>query len=61
MDLKVNINNQIRIIMNEFTELNLWEMSQISGGINIAYEIGYTIGSAVRHAVYATGIATLFR
>lgn len=46
--------------MKEITELSLLEMGQISGGINIAYEIGYVIGSAIRHTVYVTGLASLF-
>ena len=31
--------------MEKLNELELSEMLQISGGVNVAYEVGYAIGS----------------
>ena len=38
--------------MGKITELELPEMIQISGGENIAYEIGYALGKAVKRAFF---------
>ncbi|MGA2405712.1 MAG: hypothetical protein ABSF81_03060 [Bacteroidales bacterium] len=34
--------------MENLKELELSEMVQISGGVNVAYEIGYAIGSGLK-------------
>ena len=34
--------------MENLSELNLSEMKQISGGVNVAYEVGYIIGSTIK-------------
>jgi hypothetical protein len=34
--------------MENLKELELSEMVQISGGVNVAYEIGYAIGSFIK-------------
>ncbi|HLN20213.1 MAG TPA: hypothetical protein VK213_03935 [Bacteroidales bacterium] len=43
----------------ETYELELSEMKSISGGVNPAYEIGYVIGSSIRHALYLSGLLGL--
>jgi hypothetical protein len=37
--------------MENLKELEFSEMLQISGGTNIAYEIGYAIGSALKRTL----------
>jgi len=34
--------------MESLKELEVSEMAQISGGVNLAYEIGYAVGSLVK-------------
>jgi hypothetical protein len=34
--------------MENLKELELSEMAQISGGVNVAFEVGYAIGSFVK-------------
>jgi hypothetical protein len=34
--------------MENLKELELSEMVQISGGVNVAYEVGYAIGTLIR-------------
>jgi hypothetical protein len=45
-------------LMENLRELELSEMRQISGGENLAYEIGYALGKAVKRAFF---IVTLSR
>jgi hypothetical protein len=35
-------------IMGNLKELELSEMLQISGGVNVAYEVGYAVGSFIK-------------
>ena len=34
--------------MENLKELELSEMLQISGGVNVAYEVGYAVGSFIK-------------
>jgi hypothetical protein len=34
--------------MENIKELELFEMAQISGGVNAAYEVGYAIGGLIK-------------
>jgi len=42
--------------MKYLEELEVSEMKEISGGINVAYEIGYAFGSAIRQFLFVGGI-----
>jgi len=42
--------------MKNLKELEVSEMIEISGGINVAYEIGYAIGSALRKLLLFKGL-----
>jgi bacteriocin-like protein len=46
--------------MEKFKELEISEMIQISGGVNLAYEIGYAIGNSLRQLILFTGLRSLF-
>jgi bacteriocin-like protein len=45
--------------MENLKELENSEMMQISGGVNLAYEIGYAIGSCVRQIILFKGLRSL--
>jgi hypothetical protein len=36
------------LIMENLKELELTEMVEISGGVNVAYEVGYAVGKLVK-------------
>ena len=42
--------------MRHLEELGINEMKEISGGINVAYEIGYALGSSIRQFLFVGGI-----
>jgi hypothetical protein len=46
--------------MENLKELELSEMIQISGGENIAYEIGYALGKAVKRAFFLVTLSQYF-
>jgi len=46
--------------MENLKELELSEMVQISGGVNLAYEVGYAIGSGIKKLLLVQGIFKLF-
>lgn len=45
--------------MENLKELSISEMVQISGGINLAYEIGYAIGSGLKKLLLLKAIFEL--
>jgi hypothetical protein len=45
--------------MENFKELEYSEMLQISGGVNIAYEIGYAIGSGLKKIFFLRSVFEL--
>jgi hypothetical protein len=45
--------------MNNLKELEISEMIEISGGVNVAYEIGYAIGSTLRQILILKGLRDL--
>jgi len=47
--------------METLKELELSEMVQISGGVNLAYEIGYAIGSTVKKILFLVSVAEYFK
>jgi len=47
--------------MENLKELEVSEMIEISGGLNVAYEIGYALGSSFRHAMLIFEAMTLFK
>jgi hypothetical protein len=48
MGLIINLTFKTLSIMENLKELEVSEMVQISGGVNLAYEIGYAVGSLVK-------------
>lgn len=46
--------------MENLKELELSEMVQISGGVNVAYEIGYALGKAVKRAFFLITFSEYF-
>jgi hypothetical protein len=46
--------------MENLKELELSEMVQISGGTNVAYEIGYALGRAVKRAFFLVTLSEYF-
>jgi hypothetical protein len=51
---------KIKIIMENLKELEYSEMLQISGGTNVAYEIGYALGRAVKRAFFLVTLSEYF-
>lgn len=47
--------------METLKELDFNEMKMISGGENVAYEVGYAIGTAIRRTLLALEIFSLFK
>ena len=47
------------IIMENWKELEFSEMVQISGGVNIAYEVGYAIGSGLKKLFFLRTLVQL--
>jgi hypothetical protein len=47
-------------IMENLKELELSEMVQISGGENVAYEIGYALGKAAKRAFFLITLSRYF-
>ena len=45
--------------MENLKELEISEMMQISGGVNLAYEIGYAIGNGLRQLMLIKGLRSL--
>ena len=45
--------------MENLKELEFSEMVQISGGVNVAYEIGYAIGSGLKKVFFLRAIFQL--
>jgi hypothetical protein len=45
--------------MENLKNLELSEMMEISGGINLAYELGYAIGKGIRAILTAKAIVEL--
>jgi len=45
--------------MGHLKELEISEMMEISGGSKLAYEIGYAIGSCLRHILLLQGLKNL--
>jgi hypothetical protein len=45
--------------MKNVKDLELYEMVSISGGINLAYEIGYAAGKLLRNILLARAIVNL--
>jgi hypothetical protein len=46
--------------MGNLKELEFSEMVQISGGVNVAYEIGYALGRAVKRAFFLVTLSEYF-
>ena len=46
--------------MRHLKELEINEMKEISGGVNVAYEIGYALGSSIRQVLLLRGLRSLF-
>jgi hypothetical protein len=46
--------------MENLKELELTEMVEISGGVNVAYEVGYVIGSGIKKLLLLQGVFKLF-
>lgn len=46
--------------MGNLKELELSEMIQISGGVNVAYEVGYAIGSTLKKVFFLVTLADYF-
>ncbi len=47
--------------METLKELEVSEMKMISGGTNVAYEVGYAIGTAIRRTMLALEIFSIFK
>jgi hypothetical protein len=47
--------------MENLRDLEKTEMRIICGGLNPAYEIGYAIGSSLRHAVFFIELFAVFK
>lgn len=45
--------------MENLKELELSEMVQISGGVNLAYEVGYAIGSGLKKIFFLRSVFEL--
>jgi len=45
--------------MENLKELELSEMVQISGGVNVAYEVGYAIGSGIKKLILLQSVFKL--
>lgn len=45
--------------MENLKELELSEMVQISGGVNVAYEVGYAIGSGIKKFFFLRSVFEL--
>ena len=45
--------------MENLKELELSEMVQISGGVNLAYELGYAIGSGLKKIFFLRSVFEL--
>jgi hypothetical protein len=43
--------------MENLKELELSEMIQISGGVNVAYEVGYAIGRTLKRVFFLVTLA----
>jgi hypothetical protein len=43
--------------MENLKELELPEMVQISGGVNVAYEVGYAIGRTLKRVFFLVTLA----
>jgi hypothetical protein len=46
--------------MENLKELELSEMVQISGGVNVAYEIGYLLGRTVKKVFFIVTLSEYF-
>jgi hypothetical protein len=46
--------------MENLKELEFSEMLQISGGVNVAYELGYAIGAGIRKILLVRSLLELF-
>lgn len=46
--------------MENIKELEFSEMVNISGGVNVAYEIGYALGKAVKRAFFLITLSEYF-
>jgi hypothetical protein len=46
--------------MENLKELELSEMIQISGGINVAYELGYLLGRTVKKVFFIVTLSEYF-
>jgi hypothetical protein len=40
------------IVMENLKDLELSEMVKISGGVNVAYEVGYALGSGLKKVFF---------
>jgi hypothetical protein len=45
--------------MENLKELEFSEMVQISGGVNLAYELGYAIGTGIRKILFTRSLMEL--
>jgi hypothetical protein len=45
--------------MENLKELELSEMLQISGGVNVAYEVGYAVGSLFKKLAFLKFVSEL--
>ncbi len=46
--------------MENLKELELSEMVQISGGVNVAYEVGYAIGKTLKKVFFLVTLVKYF-
>ena len=46
--------------MENLKELELSEMVQISGGVNVAYEVGYLLGKTVKKIFFLVTLSEYF-
>ena len=46
--------------MENLKELEFSEMVQISGGVNIAYEVGYAIGKKTKKSIFPCNTCRIF-
>lgn len=46
--------------MENLKELEFSEMVQISGGVNVAYEVGYAIGNTLKRVLTIIAVYKLF-